>query len=69
MNSFRDYKNRASQYITFVDSAFYPDYLDQVPALYGSVLEQFEELAQTANSSTNLLINITEYFFLMMAPD
>ncbi|OKH38444.1 hypothetical protein NIES2119_10470 [[Phormidium ambiguum] IAM M-71] len=60
MNSFRDYKNSASQYITFVDSAFYPDYLDQAPALYGSVLEQFAELAHTANSSANLLINISE---------
>lgn len=60
MNSFRDYKNRASQYITFVDSAFYPDYLDQAPALYGSVLEEFAELAQTASSSANLLINISE---------
>ncbi|MBE9225664.1 hypothetical protein IQ264_09545 [Phormidium sp. LEGE 05292] len=60
MNSFRDYKNRASQYITFVDSEFYPDYLAQAPALYGSLLEKFAELVQTANSSANLLINITE---------
>lgn len=60
MNSFHDYKNLASQYITFVDSEFYPDYLDQALALYGSVLEKFAELAHIANSSANLLINITE---------
>lgn len=60
MVSFSDYKNRASQYITFIDSAFYPDYLDEARIVYGSVIEQFTELVGIANSSAELLINIAE---------
>ncbi|HBL10937.1 MAG TPA: hypothetical protein DD379_05935 [Cyanobacteria bacterium UBA11162] len=60
MTSFGDYKNRPSQYITFVDSEFYPDYLDEGLALYGSVLEQFAELIDIANSSDSLLRSIME---------
>ena len=60
MISFGDYKNIASQYVTFIDSEFYPDYLDEARTIYGSVIEQFRELADIADSSADLLINITE---------
>lgn len=60
MTSFSDYKSRASQYITFIDSEFYPDYLDEAKTIYGSVIEQFIELASEADSSANLLISIFE---------
>nr|WP_242031392.1 hypothetical protein [Coleofasciculus sp. FACHB-T130] len=55
---FGDYKNRASQYITFIDSEFYPDYLDEAKTFYGSVIEQFAELAGMASSSADLLTSI-----------
>lgn len=60
MTSFSDYKSRASQYITFIDSEFYPDYLDEARIIYGSVIEQFIELASAAHSSAELLSNIAE---------
>lgn len=60
MTSFADYRHRASQYVTFIDSAFYPDYLDEARTIYGSVIEQFIELASVADSSSDLLISITE---------
>lgn len=60
MNSFAEYKNRASQYITFIDSEFYPDYLDEAQIIYGSVIEQFAELASKAANSADLLISISE---------
>lgn len=60
MTSFSDYKSKASQYITFIDSEFYPDYLDEARTIYGSVIEQFADLADTANSSAQLLTSIVE---------
>ncbi|WP_427162519.1 hypothetical protein ACQFX9_13800 [Aliinostoc sp. HNIBRCY26] len=60
MTSFADYQNRASQYITFIDSQFYPDYLDEAKTIYSSVIDQFTELVYLANSSANLLIRIAE---------
>lgn len=60
MTSFGDYKNKASQYITFIDSEFYPDYLDEAKTIYGSVIEQFAELAAEADSSADLLICISQ---------
>lgn len=60
MVSFAEYKTINSQYITFIDSEFYPDYLDEATMIYGSVIEQFANLANTANSSADLLLRITE---------
>ena len=60
MTSFSDYKNRASQYITFIDSKFYPDYLDEARTIYSSVIEQFVALADMASSSPDLLTSIAE---------
>ncbi|KAB8320447.1 hypothetical protein SD81_002290 [Tolypothrix campylonemoides VB511288] len=60
MTLFGDYRNRASQYITFIDSEFYPDYLDEAKTIYGSVIEQFAELADAASSSAELLVKIAD---------
>ncbi len=60
MVSFAEYKTINSQYITFIDSEFYPDYLDEAAIIYGSVIEQFTNLVNTANSSADLLLRITE---------
>ncbi|MGL5133071.1 MAG: hypothetical protein ACRC78_11120 [Planktothrix sp.] len=60
MASFAEYKTRNSQYITFIDSEFYPDYLDEAKIIYGSVIEQFANLVNTANSSADLLLRISE---------
>jgi hypothetical protein len=60
LTSFGDYKSRASQYITFIDSEFYPDYLDEAKTIYSSVIEQFAELSHMSTSSADLLIRITE---------
>lgn len=57
---FSDYKNQDSQYITIIDSEFYPDYLDEAKTIYGSVIEEFSELTSKANSSTELLTKISQ---------
>ncbi|VXD13753.1 conserved hypothetical protein [Planktothrix serta PCC 8927] len=60
MVSFAEYQTINSQYITFIDSEFYPDYLDEAAIIYGSVIEQFTNLVNIANSSAELLLRITE---------
>lgn len=60
MTSFGDYKSKASQYITFIDSEFYPDYLDEAKTIYSSVIDQFTELAYLVRSSVDLLISIAD---------
>jgi hypothetical protein len=60
LTSFNDYRDRTVQYITFIDSEFYPDYLDEARTIYGSVIDQFIELVRTANSSAELLSTIAE---------
>lgn len=60
LTSFAEYKARNSQYITFIDSEFYPDYLDEAKIIYGSVIELFTNLVSTSNSSADLLLRITE---------
>lgn len=60
MTSFSDYRSQASQYITFIESEFYPDYLDEAKTIYGSVIEQFTKLANEASNSADLLTRISE---------
>ncbi len=60
MRSFSSYKENASRWITFIDSEFYPDYLDEANVLYSSVLEQFAQLVGEAQNSVNLLIKISQ---------
>lgn len=60
MTSFGSYKASASRWITFIDSEFYPDYLDEAKVVYGSVLEKFASLVGEAQNSTDLLIKISQ---------
>ncbi|CQR45871.1 hypothetical protein BN1058_00111 [Paraliobacillus sp. PM-2] len=54
---FRDYKIKENnaQYITFFDSEYYPDYLEAALQVYKPVFEQFGELLEEAENSSNLL--------------
>lgn len=60
MNSFSEYKKSAPQWITVVETGFYPDYLDEANIKYGGILQRFIELVNQANSSPNLLRRISQ---------
>ncbi len=60
MKSFKDYKYVAEKYITFVDSEFYPDYIEKAKLIYSDILKQFYNLVHASNSSKDLLLKITE---------
>jgi len=60
LTSFGSYKATASRWITFIDSEFYPDYLDEAKVLYGSVLQEFTQMAGVAQNSADLLRNISQ---------
>ncbi|WJM14261.1 hypothetical protein QSJ10_15465 (plasmid) [Geobacillus stearothermophilus ATCC 12980] len=60
MKNFRDYQRVAAKYITFIESEFYPDYLDNARFLYGEVLNKFYELVNSSSSSIELLENISK---------
>lgn len=57
---FKDYKNNAGKYITFVESDFYPDYLSEASDLYSKPLSKFRELVFLCNDSSELLLKITD---------
>lgn len=59
MNSFGDYKKDASQWITVIESEFYPDYLDEANVMYHPVLQRFVELVSGTSNSSDLLRNIS----------
>jgi len=60
LTSFDSYKASASRWVTFIDSEFYPDYLDEAKVVYGSVLEQFATLVSEVHSSADLLTRISQ---------
>lgn len=60
MRNFADYKVVKEQYITFVDSEFYPDYIDMASLLYSNILVKFHDLVQVSRSSQDLLTRITD---------
>jgi hypothetical protein len=60
MPDFKDYRGSAAEWLTILETDFYPDYLDQAVVLYGAVLEKFAELAHEADNSANLLRSISE---------
>ncbi|HEU6870317.1 TPA: hypothetical protein VV491_001804 [Streptococcus pneumoniae] len=57
---FKDYKDNAGKYITFVESDFYPDYLSEASELYSEPLSKFRELVFLCNDSSELLLKITD---------
>lgn len=56
---FRDYKPEKERWITFVESDFYPDYLDAAVERYLPICQQFNQLLKLSASSQELfqLIN------------
>ena len=60
MKSFRDYLPVAEQSITFIDSEYYPDYIELAKILYSDVLIKFYDLVHDSTDSSDLLLNITQ---------
>ncbi|BBU38095.1 hypothetical protein APP_03870 [Aeribacillus pallidus] len=56
---FKDYEPLAPKYITFIESEFYPDYLENASFLYEEILNKFYELVDSSSNSAELLINIS----------
>jgi len=60
MKSFRDYFNEMAKQITFMDSEFYPDYLETAKATYIHFFEVFTTMCNEQSSSEALLLEITK---------
>ncbi|MDK7419254.1 hypothetical protein OWP16_04540 [Bacillus paranthracis] len=59
MKKFKDYKIGAEKYITFVDSEFYPDYIQMAEMMYKDILVRFYDLVHSSANSQELLENIS----------
>lgn len=57
---FRDFKHEKEKWITFVESDFYPNYMDIAKEKYAPILRRFDELLRTAQSSQELFVLITK---------
>jgi hypothetical protein len=55
---FGDYRSDARRWITIFDTEFYPDTLDAALAKYGPILGAFEQMAEEAPNSGDLLRDI-----------
>lgn len=55
---FGDYRSDARRWITIFDTQFYPDTLESALAKYAPVLRSFQQLADEARNSTDLLRDI-----------
>jgi hypothetical protein len=60
MKQFKDYKVGAEKYITFVDSEFYPDYIERAEMLYKDILVKFYDLVHSSKNSQELLTKINK---------
>lgn len=58
MSDFADYKKTGAEWITVLDTEFFPDFLDQAKVLYTPVIERFIELVKETKSSDALLRTI-----------
>jgi hypothetical protein len=58
MSAFSEYKKTAAEWITVLDTEFFPDFLDQARVLYTPVIERFIVLVGEAKSSEELLRTI-----------
>jgi len=57
---FRDFYANGREWLTVVESPYYPDFLDAASQLYQPVLERFLELVEAANTSAGLLRSIMD---------
>ena len=61
MRAFRDFKpEERRNYITLSTGEYYPDILSDACRLYSPVLEFFSEILHRSESSTALLINLSQ---------
>lgn len=58
--SFAVNKEDRPVWITFIESEYYPDTLDQAKVIYKPILERFKELLQQSGSSKELFLNIAK---------
>jgi len=59
-DSFADYKAQGHKWITLATGEYYPDILEDACRLYQPVLEMFEQLVKTSESSNRLFLQISE---------
>ena len=55
---FKDFKHEKEKWITFIESDFYPDYLEAARQKYFPVLKQFGKLLHEAHNSQQLFLSI-----------
>jgi hypothetical protein len=60
MKFFADYKVDGHTWITLASGEYYPDILEDACKLYQPVLEMFEQLLKTSESSVRLFLQISE---------
>ena len=60
MKSFREYEEEASDWITFVENDYYPDYLEPAKEKYKEDIKKFGDLLEEADDSADVLKTINE---------
>lgn len=55
---FRDFNEEKEKWITFIDSDFYPNFLDETRLKYKPILKHFNELLEIAQNSSELFLSI-----------
>ena len=55
ISTFADYKKTSAEWITVLDTEFYPDFLDQAMVIYTPVIQRFIELVAGTKTSEDLL--------------
>lgn len=61
MADFADYKDEGAQWITVLESDFYPDYLEDATDYYDAFVKTFREEVQRSSSSADLLRRLSGY--------
>jgi hypothetical protein len=56
----REYKTGAKQWVTLLDTEFFPDYLGNARQLYVHYIDLFQELVKQSESSIDLFLRINE---------
>lgn len=57
---FKNFKDEKEKWITFIESDFYPNYLDEAKKRYSPFLQRFNELLKTAQTSQELFLLISD---------
>lgn len=57
--TFGSYRATAGQWITVLETGYYPDYLEEASFLYSEPLQRFAELVEGSTDAAKLLVNIS----------